>query len=192
MIKKICAFYLKSRGWVFRDDTGGKLGSSFVALGAPHTSNWDFITAMSIIHYTQSVKSKFLIKASWMRFPLNLFFGALGGIGVERNSKIKQNATDKLSRLLRIHDNIALWMSPEGSRSLRDKWKTGFYYIAKKANVPIVLAYADWKTKTIGLGKVLYLTDDFEADMQKLAEFYRDIQAKIPDQFSIDHRYLSK
>lgn len=195
MIKWLCATYLKSRGWVYRDDTGEQLGS-FVALGAPHTSNWDFVTAMTIMGHSKSVKSKFIIKASWMTFPLNLFFTAVGGIGLDRDAIKKQagglNSTDKFSQLFHQKQKIAIWLSPEGTRSLREKWKTGFYYIAQKAGVPVVLAYADWKTKTLGLGKVIHLTDNFEADMQRIMEFYASIHGKVPEKFSVDLRYLPK
>lgn len=85
---------------------------------------------------------------------------------------------------------IALFLSPEGTRSLREKWKTGFYYIAKKAEVPLALCYADWKTKTLGVGKVIHLTDKFEADMAKVMVFYSKIHGKIPEKFSVDLRFL--
>ena len=92
--------------------------------------------------------------------------------------------------MFHTEQKIALWVAPEGTRSLNTKWKTGFYYIAKKANVPIVLAYADWKTKTLGLGKVIYPTDSLENDMRQIMEFYRPMQGKIQEKFSIDPQYL--
>jgi len=194
MIKWMCSKLVSSWGWQFKDDLPDELGS-YVALGAPHTSNWDFITAMTIIHNAKNVKSKFLIKASWMKFPLNLFFSPIGAVGVNRDA-IKENSglksTDVLSSLFHKKDKIALWIAPEGTRSLNPKWKSGFYYIAKKAQVPIVLAYADWKTKTLGFGKVIHLTDDFESDMQRIMDFYAPMEGKIKEKFQIDNRYLPK
>lgn len=192
MVKYICSKIAQSWGWKHVDEVPDNIGS-YVALGAPHTSNWDFVIAMTIIHYARNVKSKFLIKASWMKFPLNFFFDAIGGVGVDRKAIQKEgniNSTDALAQMFHAKDKIALWVAPEGTRSLRTEWKTGFYYIAKKANVPIVLAYADWKTKTLGLGKVIHLTDDFDADMRKIMEFYAPMQGKIVEKFKVDQRYL--
>lgn len=192
MVKYLCSRITKMWGWKFVDNLPADLGS-YVALGAPHTSNWDFVTAMTIIHHAKNVDSKFLIKASWMKFPLNLFFDAIGGVGVDRKAiseKGNINSTDQLSSMFHGKKNIALWVAPEGTRSLNTKWKTGFYYIAKKANVPIVLAYADWKTKTLGLGKVIHLTDDINADMARIMDFYSPMEGKIIENFKIDNRYL--
>tara|TARA_B100001971_G_scaffold37960_1_gene32969 strand:- start:10161 stop:10766 length:606 start_codon:yes stop_codon:yes gene_type:complete len=192
MVKYICSKIAKAWGWKYVNNLPADLGS-YVALGAPHTSNWDFITAMTIIHNAKDVKSKFLIKSSWTRFPMNFFFDAIGGVGVDRKAisqKGNINSTDLLSQMFHTEQKIALWVAPEGTRSLNTKWKTGFYYIAKKANVPIVLAYADWKTKTLGLGKVIYPTDSLENDMRQIMEFYRPMQGKIQEKFSIDPQYL--
>ena len=192
MIKWLCSQYLKAKGWNYKDDTGEELGS-FVALGAPHTSNWDFITAMTIIYKSKNVSSKFIIKASWMKFPLSIFFKAVGGIGIDREAVAENkdvSSTDTFSKMFHQDKKIAIWISPEGTRSFRDKWKTGFYYIAQKAKVPIVLAYADWKTKTLGLGKVVHLTDDFEADLRKVMDFYSQIHGKIPEKFAADKRFI--
>ena len=181
-------------GWKHVDNVPRDLGS-YVALGAPHTSNWDFVTAMTIIHQAKNVDSKFLIKSSWMKFPMNFFFNAIGGVAVDRKAiseKGNINSTDILSNMFHQDKKIALWVAPEGTRSLNTKWKTGFYYIAKKANVPIVLAFADWKTKTLGLGKVIHLTDDIEADMRKIMDFYAPMGGKIPEKFQVDARYITQ
>lgn len=193
MVKFLCSQIVKAWGWKYVDNTPEDIGS-YVALGAPHTSNWDFLTAMTIIYNAKNVKSKFLIKASWMKFPLNLFFTPIGGVGIDREAiqaKSGLKSTDVLSSLFHGKDNIALWISPEGTRSLRAKWKTGFYYTAKKANVPIVLAFADWKTKTLGLGKIIHLTDSFENDMHEIMNFYAAMEGKIIEKFAVDQRFLS-
>jgi hypothetical protein len=193
MVKWLCSKVVSYWGWKYIDNTSSELGS-YVALGAPHTSNWDFITAMTIIHNAKNVKSKFLIKSSWMKFPLNLFFVPIGAVGVDRDA-IKENSglksTDILSHHFHAKDNIALWVAPEGTRSLNKKWKTGFYYIALKAKVPIVLAFADWKTKTLGLGKVIHLSGDFNKDMSEIMSFYRPMEGKINEKFSVDQRFIS-
>jgi 1-acyl-sn-glycerol-3-phosphate acyltransferase len=164
---------------------------SYVGVGAPHTSNWDFITAMSIMYFSKQ-KCHFIIKDSWMFFPANLFFKAVGAIGINREAikaGEKANTTDELTKFLQQSENVALWISPEGTRSKREKWKTGFYYIALKANLPIVLAYADWKTKIGGLGKVIHPSGDIEKDMKEIMDFYRPITGCRPEKFSVDLRY---
>lgn len=193
MVKFICSKIVQLWGWKHVDNTPDDIGS-YVALGAPHTSNWDFVTAMTIIYRAKNVKSKFIIKNSWTKFPLNLFFDPIGGVGIDRSAIQKEggaSTTDTLSQLFHGKDRVALWISPEGTRSLREQWKTGFYYIAKKAGVPLVLGFADWKTKTLGLGEVIHLTDDFEADMKKIMDFYAPMQGKINAKYSVDQRYLA-
>ena len=73
-----------------------------------------------------------------------------------------------------------------------ETWKTGFYYVAKEAKVPIAFGYLDYKTKTAGIGKVIWPGEDMEADMREIMEFYQNIHPKFPELFSVDIRYLPK
>ena len=77
-------------------------------------------------------------------------------------------------------------VTPEGTRSKMEKWKTGFYYIAQKANVPLALGFMDYKTRTCGIAKLIYLTGNFEIDMKKVMDFYKTITPKFPEKFSVD------
>jgi hypothetical protein len=81
-------------------------------------------------------------------------------------------------------------VTAEGSRSLCRQWKTGFYYVALTASVPIVLAYLDYEKKEAGIGKVIYPSGDIAADMKDIMLFYKDIKAKFPEKFSLDERYV--
>jgi 1-acyl-sn-glycerol-3-phosphate acyltransferase len=191
MIRYLCSLLFRFWGWTYKSDIPDDL-KVYVAVGAPHTSNWDFVTAMTIMRHSK-VRSKFLIKSSWMKFPMKYILAPLGAVAVDREaiqSGEVKSSTDTLSELFDTGEKTALWIAPEGTRSFRDKWKTGFYYIALKANLPIVLAYADWKTKTAGLGKVIYPTGDKEKDLREIMNFYKEMQGKIPEKFSVDTRYL--
>lgn len=170
---------MKLRGYRFVNNLPEGL-KSFVLIGAPHTSNWDFVTAMTVIDHLEG-DAHFVIKDDWMKFPLNYFFKAIGAIGLDR-SQIKASMTDIMANYFKGNDQFILLISPEGTRKPNAKWKTGFYYIAEKANVPIVLAYVDKKTKTVGLGKVIYPTN-FKTDMQIISDFYADKVGEKPQNF---------
>lgn len=180
----------KLSGWKFHVDLPKGI-KKFVAVGAPHTSNWDFPASMALLH-SLPIKVSFAIKAEWTKFPYSLFMKPLGAVGIDRKSiqsgeKIK--TTDTLAALYDKHDSFALGIAPEGTRKPRDKWRTGFYHIAVKAGVPIALAYIDHKTKTMGVGKLIHPTD-FESDMKEITKFYSTITAKKPENFILDTRYL--
>jgi 1-acyl-sn-glycerol-3-phosphate acyltransferase len=186
MIHKICELIYRSI-WGFKYVSNvPKDLNSFVMIGAPHTSNWDFITAMALCSLMKK-KAHFVIKNEWMRFPLGLFFKSLGGIGIDRNL-IKQNegmsSTDSMAKLFTDHPDFILMISPEGTRKRNPNWKTGFYYIALKAKVPIVLAFVDYEKKMGGLGKVIY-PSNFEKDMEEIISFYKNVVGKRPELFAL-------
>jgi 1-acyl-sn-glycerol-3-phosphate acyltransferase len=190
MIKLICYLIFKLLGFRFVTCVPSDL-HSFVMIGAPHTSNWDFIPAMSVLRQSK-LSGKFVIKNSWMRFPLNLILKPMGAIGLDRKALANQktlSTTDRIADLFKQFPKLVLMISPEGTRSPNKEWKTGFYYIAKKAGVPIVLGYADFNKKEAGFGKIIYPTD-FEADMKEIMQFYKNIAGKKPANFKLDHRYI--
>jgi 1-acyl-sn-glycerol-3-phosphate acyltransferase len=190
LIKWLCYLYFKLTGWEYVEYNIPKDLRSFVMLGAPHTSNWDFIPAMSVALMTKR-NAHFVIKSEWLKFPLNLIFKPLGAIGVDRKSiqsgKVK-SSTDAMADLFKTNKDFVLMIAPEGTRSANDQWKTGFYYIAQKAGVPLVLGFDDWKEKKAGLGKVIYPTN-FEKDMQDIMDFYKNIHAKVPEKFKLDKNH---
>lgn len=182
MLKYLCYLIFKIQGWTYKESIPQDL-RSFVMVGAPHTSNWDFIPAMAV-SYKMNRNAHFVIKHSWMRFPLKTFFKSLGAIGINRkdigSGKIK-SSTDLFAKLFE-NKEFVLMISPEGTRKKNAKWKTGFYHIAKKAQVPIVLGYDDYVKKEAGLGMVIY-PDNFEEDMQKINDFYKDKRGHRPQNF---------
>ncbi len=166
-----------------------------VLIAVPHTSNWDqplMVAAMKKLR----VPFRYTIKQEWLRAPLGWFIRMTGGIGIDRRPKSpgaeRPSMVEAIADLFGSNDKIAIVIPPEGSRSLRTEWKTGFYYIALAAKVPICFGYLDYKKKEAGIGGVLYPTGDLEADMQKIMAFYQNITPRFPKQFSMDLRFLPK
>jgi 1-acyl-sn-glycerol-3-phosphate acyltransferase len=164
-----------------------------VMIAAPHTSNWDFCLAMVFLSYSR-VKGKFAIKKEWLKFPFKTFFTSLGAFGIDRGKSAGGKGlkvTDLLANILIEADEFVMVVAPEGTRKRNDKWKTGFYYTALKANVPIVLAYVDTPNKTMGTGLIIY-PENYETDMVKIMDFYRDKSGINPDQFALDKRFTGE
>jgi len=189
MVKSTCTAILKMNGWKFINNIPDDL-RSFVMIGAPHTSNYDFFAAMMV---AESMKrnAKFVIKSEWMKFPFNMIMGPAGAIGLDRkglSKKDKESTTDLMAGLFKKYKDLVLMIAPEGTRSPNPHWKTGFYYMAQKAGVPIVLGFVDYEKKETGLGMVLIPTD-FEKDMHTIMDFYRDIKGKVPDNFQLDEKF---
>lgn len=189
MFKLLCVLIFRVLGWKFINKIPADL-RSFVFVGAPHTSNADIIPTMAMAYFMKR-NTKFVIKNQWLKAPLGIFLRSVGAIGVDKNLIQKngsKNTTELMASLFKEHKDLVLMISPEGTRSPNSNWKSGFYYIAQKANVPIVLGYADYEKKEAGLGEVIYLSN-FEEDMQKITNFYRNIKGKNPQNFKLDSKF---
>ena len=162
-----------------------------VVVAAPHTSNFDFLIARSAFEILE-MPVRFTIKKEWMGFPLGWLLRALGAIAIDRSVRAgekKGSSVGAMAALFDSKEKLAILITPEGSRSLRTEWKTGFYHVARLAGVPLVLGYLDYEKKEAGIGKIIFPGDDFESDMALIMEFYSGIRAKFPEQFSTDLRY---
>ena len=102
-------------------------------------------------------------------------------MGVERSKT--GNLVKKLAKLIRQSKEIMILIAPEGTRKVNRKWKTGFYYAALEANVPIALTYLDYKKKIAGVGLIIHPSGNFTQDMQKIKDFYKNITPKHPAKF---------
>lgn len=190
---KIFRLFYFLGGWKFDDTVPPKDYRRSVTIALPHTSNWDFVYAMGGFDLAQA-NPRFTIKDSMMRFPLNLIIGPMGGIAINRRPKkegeVRESLVDAMIRLFDEHDELLMMVTPEGTRSLRTKWKTGFYYVALGAKVPIALSYCDFEKKIAGVGKLIWPTGDIDKDMREIMEFYKDKVGKHPEKFSLDLRYV--
>jgi 1-acyl-sn-glycerol-3-phosphate acyltransferase len=160
-------------------------GPKYVLAVAPHTSNWDVpigLIGAHAIGLFQGWKCGYLIKASAIRWPgLGRFLKHMGGIPIERTSA--QDVVDQVVDVFRKADRLLIAITPEGTRSRRDYWKTGFYRIALKAEVPIGLVFLDYQRRLAGIGKVFEPSGDLAADFEIIRDFYRNVTAKYPNQF---------
>lgn len=192
MKKLFGKLFLKIFGWKVEGTVPDEVHQQCVLIAAPHTSNWDYPLAVATMS-NLGVKIRYTIKKEWMRFPQRLFFGPMGGIGINRTPKNPGDARPKMvesiAELFKDHEKLCIMVPAEGTRSLRKQWKTGFYYIALAAKVPIVLGYLDFEKKVAGIGKVVYPTGDIQKDMAEIMEFYKDIKGKHPQNFMLDERF---
>ncbi len=153
----------------------------FVLIAAPHTSNWDLV-------YLLALAELFDVRVSWMgkdaifRPPFGRLMKALGGIPVTRSKRtnLVAQATQKFATM----PELALVVPAEGTRGAVDYWKSGFYHIARGAEVPIVLGYLDYARRRGGFGPSLRATENVKKDMDQIRAFYADKVAKYPDQFA--------
>lgn len=154
--------------------------AKFVVIAAPHTSNWDFVIGMAA-RWVLSVDARWLGKDKLFWWPFGYFLQWLGGTPVDRSSS--NGVVDQVVGWYRDREQLIVGLSPEGTRKKVDRWRTGFYHIARGAGVPILLAYFDYGKKTVGFGPLMNPTGNVEADMKEMIAFYRTKPGKYPDQF---------
>jgi len=182
MIKNFFSFLFKLIGW--KSVLNEAIPSKCVFCVAPHTSNWDFVIGI-IFYKSIGGTIHFLMKKEWFFFPMNLIFKSLGGVPVDR--KKKSSVTEQMVALFHSNENFQLAIAPEGTREKNTQWKTGFYYIALTAGVPITLAYIDYSQKEIGVIKNFRPTGNEKQDIDEIKHCYSHIQAKHPTKFTIEN-----
>ncbi len=149
---------------------------------APHTSNWDFFIGK--VYYTALGRtSNFLMKKEWFFWPLGPLFRRMGGIPVERSRHTSM--TDQLAQRAMESARFSLAVTPEGTRSRNAEWKRGFYYIALKAQLPILLYGLDFGTKTIVCKRTLVPSGNVDADMRVIADYFSHFKGKHPENFAL-------
>lgn len=166
---------MRSAGW--RVD--GKLPDlpKFIIIGAPHTSNWDFLLFLGII-FRLKADARYMGKAELFRPPYGWFFYWCGGIPVDR--KKSTGLVEQMVEAFNRSERLILVIAPEGTRHHVTEWKRGFYHIAKSAGIPIVMAKVDGKQKITHVGEVFHLTEDMEADMQSIQEVFAGYEGINP------------
>ncbi len=169
-------------GWKLKVTDEVKAVRKCVLIAAPHTSNWDFYYAIGAF-WMIGVPMKFLIKDNWTRPWYGFVIRKLGGIGVNRQQR--NNLTQHAAQLLKDSERLFLLNCPEGTRSFVPRWRTGFYYIAIQADVPIVLGYVDYKKKEGGIVKVIqHQGKTREEVMLEIQEFYKDKTGRHPENYN--------
>ena len=192
MFEKLAEQSLAAMGWELDNHWPDDL-EQCVMIAAPHTSNWDALYARLALK-ALGVNVRITIKESYMKLPFGPFVRAMGGIGIDRRPKQEGDPRPSMVQLMtdlfKVHPKLVMLVTPEGTRSKQEQWKTGLYHVAVNAGVPIALAYIEYKKKKTGVGKVVYPTGDYEKDMHEIMEFYAQIAGKIPENFSVDTRYF--
>lgn len=175
--------FLRLTGWKVVGELPANAAKS-VLIAAPHTSNWDLPYTLMVC-FALRLNVYWMGKSSLFKPPFRGVMMWLGGIAVDR-SQSNNMVQDSSTAIKQASGPLQLIVPPEGTRSGTRYWKTGFYYIAEAAGVPILLAYLDYEKKTGGLGPVFQTTGDVEADMLTIKAFYAGFKGKNADQFHAD------
>ena len=183
LLRALSSGFLRLTGWTVEGHLPPSAAKS-VFIAAPHTSNWDLPYTL-MVAFALRLNPYWMGKASIFRFPFGGLMRWLGGIAVDR-SKSNNLVAASAQAITEADGPLQLIVPPEGTRSKTRYWKTGFYYIANTARVPIILAYMDYATKRSGLGPVFELTGDIDADMVRIKAFYQPFQGKNATQFTGD------
>ncbi len=169
LLRHLAKFLLALFGWRVE----GQLPDlpKFVIIGAPHTSNWDFIMFLALA-FTLEGDLRYMGKKELFHWPSGGFFRWCGGVPVDRSRS--QGLVEQMVREIQKADHFQLVITPEGTRKKVGQWKLGFYHIAKAACIPVVTGYVDSRTKTTGIGPTFTLTDNMEADIRAMQAFFKD------------------
>jgi 1-acyl-sn-glycerol-3-phosphate acyltransferase len=172
---------LRLLGWRTRGEFPRAGCERCVLIAAPHTSNWDlpFMIAFAMAF---ELHISWIGKTTLFHGPFGAFMRWLGGLPVRRGAP--EGQVDAIAEIFRQRPRLVLAIAPEGSRGRREHWKSGFYWIARRAGVPIVPGYLDYGTKTAGFGPTLWPSDSLHADMDQLRAVYAGKRGLYPDCFA--------
>lgn len=180
ILRLLAILILKMIGW--RKEGSLPPIAKCVIILAPHTSNWDFFIGLAIA-FALKLRAYWLGKDRFFRWPFHGVIRWLGGIPIDRS-----HSSDVVAQMVQVFKErakLTMVLAPEGTRKKVTYWKSGFYHIARGANVPIVLAFLDYLRKAGGIGPVFNPTGDIEADMEYIRAFYATVTGKYPENQSI-------
>ena len=149
-----------------------------VCIAAPHTSNWDFVIAISAVLALQ-LDINFLGKHTVFKGPLGVLMRHLGGIPVDR--RVRSSVVEQMVNEFSLREHLLLGLAPEGTRKKVDKWKTGGLQIAHAASVPLILVALDYGKREIQIGPPFATTGDADADMVEIRKHFGQVQARYPE-----------
>ncbi|WP_115462955.1 1-acyl-sn-glycerol-3-phosphate acyltransferase [Winogradskyella aurantiaca] len=172
--------YFKLLGWNIEGNSNFSkdIVKKAVLIAAPHTSWHDFYIGLLLRKIT-GVKTNFIGKKELFIWPFGYYFRSIGGKPVDRGTK--GNMVDQIVKLFENEEEFRLTLAPEGTRKKVEEWKTGFYYIAKAAGVPIIMFTLDFENKRNLVSEPFYPTDDMEADFKTIYSFFRGVKGKVPE-----------
>ncbi len=176
LMGRLCRWLMRRSGW--------RIAGAFpdlpkvVMIAAPHSSNWDAIWGI-LFKISLRIDIHFVGKREAFFWPLGAILRSVGGIPIDRGGA--HNVVQQMRMQFAAKDKFWLGMAPEGTRKKVTKWKSGFWYVARAANVPVLPIYFHYPEKTIGLLPPIYMTDDLAADMAKIRALYVPYQGKNRD-----------
>jgi 1-acyl-sn-glycerol-3-phosphate acyltransferase len=170
--------YHKLLGWKVTGFSNFDSIKKAVIIAVPHTSWHDFYIGV-LLRSVIGIKTNYVGKKTLFKSPFGWFFRWLGGSPVERKSN--ENQVEAIARLFHEKEVFRMTMAPEGTRKKVDEWRTGFYYIAKTANVPIIMFTLDFENKENRFSEPFYPTEDKEADFKFMRKFYKGVKGKVPE-----------
>jgi 1-acyl-sn-glycerol-3-phosphate acyltransferase len=183
-LQRLGRFLMRLIGWSI-EGQALLTAPRYVTVVAPHTSNWDLPIGLICAHafgFFRGWQCGYMVKESATKWPLlGSVIRKFGGIPIQRHAA--QDIVDQMVTAFQHNSRLIVVITPEGTRARRDYWKTGFYRIALKANVPIALAFIDYKRRVAGVGKILTPSGNMEADFEIFREFYAHVTAKFPQNF---------
>jgi 1-acyl-sn-glycerol-3-phosphate acyltransferase len=177
MSNKLSKWIFKLWGWTVTGRYPHEV-PKLVLAAAPHTSNWDFPLGL-LVRGAVGSGTMYVGKNSLFRWPFGAFFRAIGGVPVERSKRT--NFVAAVVEEFRRRDRFHLTIAPEGTRSRVDKFRTGFYHIARLAGVPILLTRFDWQTREVNFGELFYPTGDERADLEYIWDYFKDVRGLNPE-----------
>lgn len=180
MKKRLASWLLyKVMGWqtrLFRP-----LPQKVVVCVAPHTSNWDFIICQLFVA-AEGIEISFLMKKEWFFWPLGGLFRRMGGIAVDRDKHL--HLTDVLAERAARSAVFRICITPEGTRSCAPYWKAGFYFVAEKAKMPILLCGLDYEKRLLQCTETIVPGDDADRDFRAIKRYFKQFTGKHPNRFS--------
>ena len=180
-MKKIWIALVKLAGWKFviPDSFERPEIRHCVVAVAPHTAVSDYFVGAAVL-FAAKTNPRIFIKKEFFNFITRPVLKRFGAVEVDRGNR-KNNLVSRAVEELKNNDNVVVVITPEGTRKPVKRLKHGFYEIAMQAGVPIMLGYMDFKEKEAGYGPTIYPSGDFDADVEKMLEFFRPVHAKHPE-----------
>jgi 1-acyl-sn-glycerol-3-phosphate acyltransferase len=178
MLRILARVFLFTTGW--KPEGAPPDAAKWVLIAAPHTSNWDLVYLLALAQVYR-VRISFMMKHTVFRGPFGPLFRSLGGIPIRRH--LSENLVKQMVEAFAERDELHLVVPAEATRTRVDMWKSGFYHIAREAQVPIVLGYLDYARRRGGFGPAFLPTGRVREDMDVIREFYADKTGRHPELF---------
>lgn len=173
-MKWLYRFFFEKAGWKIEGDVPRELKKYIIAV-APHSSNWDFLLGLAV-RSILGFKSNYLAKKELFAFPLGWLFRYLGGFPVDRKSSM--NLVDQAVEIAKQNEHFVVAITPEGTRKKVAKWKSGFYYIAHKAGIPIVFCSLDYGNKKVTFHPPFFPSGNLSADAPLIAAYFKEVNGR--------------